>query len=417
MTTAALQELVDDAELVARAGVNLGRIRNEQLFAVLGDAEKALEQGTSSPELVGALEKSLNAALRDISPITLRDLRSGWTPFVEPGRLDRALTFAFGLAGVALLVGTAYLTQVYDRACSLYQETVELREARGAEQAIRLFGLLRKNRKDVVESLHSGTKDFLYEAFNRALFDLEAMNLREQAYPPRANQVLADLDVVGKLRALVGLGAALPSQSAEPFNPSGNAAISEWVRNYGKPLPPDAPSSAEAEVADATGMGRVPPALDRSKEPEIRNLLRAYFEDVQAFMIEINVNFNPLQPNDYSWYLSQLRRGISWLGSWVLPALYGMLGAVVFHMRRILDPSVPSPAWLRFTFRILLGGFAGVIAALIWMPSGAQTARVEFATFGLFGLAFLLGYSTDVFFEGLDRVVSYVSQAIGKVGS
>jgi hypothetical protein len=417
MTTAGLQEFVDDADLVVRAGVSLGRIRDEQLFAVLGDAKKALEVGTSSPELVGAVEKSLNSAIRDLSPITLRDLRSGWTPFVESGRLDRALTLAFGLAGVALLFCTAYLTQVYNRACSLYQETVELREARGAEQAIRLFGLLRKNKKDVVESLHGGSKDFLYEAFNRELFDLEAMNLREQAYPPRANRVLADLDVLGKLRAFVGLGSALPWPSGESFNPSGNAAISEWVKNYGKPLPPDAPSSAAAEVADATGMGRVPPALDQRREPEVGNLLRTYFEDVQAFMIDIKVNFNPLQPNDYSWYLSELGRGISWLGSWVLPALYGMLGAVVFHMRRILDPSVPSPSWLRFTFRILLGGFAGVIAALIWMPSATQTARVEFATFGLFGLAFLLGYSTDVFFEGLDRIVSYASQAIGKVGS
>lgn len=416
MTAVTLQQLVSDADLVARVGASLGRIRDDGYWVVLSDAKQALAKGVAAPELVATLQKTLNSAIRDLSPITLGDLRSGWTPFAAPSRWDRVLTIAFGLFGLALLAGTAYLTQVYDRARSLYAHTLELQDARGAEQAIRLFGLLRKNQQDVIESLHGGSKDFLYEAFNRALFDLEVMNSRSLAYYPIASEVLTDLDVAARLRAFVGLHPPGAPTAGESFNPSGNPAISSWVKDrYGKPLPAGAAASASTEIAALTGMSPPPPA--RPGKPDVQELLRVYFEDVREFMAEINVHFNPLVPNDYSWYLSQLLKGISWLGSWALPALYGMLGAVIFHMRRILDPSLPNPSWLRFAFRILLAGFAGVIVVLLWTPSAKENAPPAFASFTSFGLAFLVGYSTDVFFEGLDRLVGYVSQAVGKVGS
>lgn len=405
MTASVFQQLVADASLVADVGVSLGRIRDDAFLTGLSEAKKALEHGASSPELVAALQKSLNSSLRDISPITLGDLRSGWTPFKPPSKSDRVLTFAFGFFGVVLLLGIAYLTQVYDRACSVYATTLELQDARGAEEAIRLFGLLRKNQKDVIESLHGGSKDFLYEAFNRSLSDLEKINSRSLAYYPIATEVLADLDVVARLKAIF------------EQQPPGNTAISAWVKGYGKPLPADAASSASKEVASVPGINPLSPGPVPSGDLDVVGLLRTYFRDLQEFMSEIKVTFNPLVPNDYSWYLSQLRRGISWLGSWVLPALYGILGAVVFHMRRILDPNQPNPSWLRFGFRILLAGFAGIIVVLLWTPNLKGNAQPAFATLTSFGLAFLVGYSTDVFFEGLDRLVGYASQAVGKVGT
>jgi len=36
------------------------------------------------------------------------------------------------------------------------------------------------------------------------------------------------------------------------------------------------------------------------------------------------------------------------------------------------------------------------------------------ATLTSFGLAFLIGFSTDVFFQALDRLVNYCSQAVGQ---
>jgi xanthine/uracil permease len=86
-------------------------------------------------------------------------------------------------------------------------------------------------------------------------------------------------------------------------------------------------------------------------------------------------------------------------------------------MRRLLDPRVPNPSWLRFAYRIVLGGFAGIIVVWFWTPSSPKLAQPEFATLTSFGLAFLVGFSTDVFFQGLDRLVSYLSQAVGQAGT
>ena len=105
------------------------------------------------------------------------------------------------------------------------------------------------------------------------------------------------------------------------------------------------------------------------------------------------------------------------MGSWVLPSFYGMLGAVIFHMRRFLDPTLPNPSWLRVIYRTLLGGFAGVIIVWFLTPSSQKLTQPAFATLTSFGLAFLVGFSTDVFFQALDRLVNYLSQAVGNASS
>ena len=159
--------------------------------------------------------------------------------------------------------------------------------------------------------------------------------------------------------------------------------------------------------------GSVPRRADMNNL-DIPTLLHIYINDVRNFTSAINVSFDPLSPNSYSYYVYRLREGMNFLGSWVLPLLYGMLGAVIFHMRRLLDPMVPNPSWLRFAYRIVLGGFAGIIFVWFWTPSSQKLSQPAFATLTSFGLAFLVGFSTDVFFQALDRLVNYLSQAVGQ---
>jgi hypothetical protein len=388
--------LVEDAGLVADAGVRLGRIKDPAFLTALGEARQALEAGNAPPAVVASLQNTFNSAVRDILPITLSDLRSGWRPFAPPRPQERLGTLAFGVFCLALLAFTAYTTQIYDQARSVYALTVELQDARGAEQAIRLFGLLKRNQKDVVESLISGKKDFLYEAFGKALFDLQTMNLKFQAYAPIVTGVLNKLDMVGSLTSW-------RRSSDELSNPTSNPVIAQYLRNYASGKPPADGSAAAARA--------VPPDLNSM---DIQALLNIFFQDQKAFNSTINVGFDPLAPNDYYSYLYQLRVGISYLSAWVLPALYGMLGAAIFHMRRILDPGLPNPSWLRFTYRIVLGGFAGIVLIWFWAPTAPRAGHPEFATLTAFGVAFLVGFSTDVFFQVLDRLVGYLSQAVGE---
>jgi len=147
---------------------------------------------------------------------------------------------------------------------------------------------------------------------------------------------------------------------------------------------------------------------------DVSTLLARYITDLRQFNSTINVNFDPLFPNDYSYNLVQLQNGMRFLGSWLLPGLYGMLGAVVFHMRRLLDPNLPNPKMLRFVYRIVLGGFGGIVLVWFWIPSGAAPSMTEFAPLTSFGLAFLIGFSSDVFFQVLDRLVAGLSGATVK---
>ncbi len=404
---ALLAQLVEDADLVAGVGVRLGRLRNGEFLGALGAAKAALEKKEAvPPDVVEAVEKSLNAAVGDIAPITLNELRSGWRPF-DPQDKRGLGTIVFGLFALMLLLATAYATQVYNRATDVYATTIELQATRGAEQAIRLFGLLRRNQKDVVESLTNGQKDFLFETFNKALSDLEMTNVKFQAYVPIAASVLYDLNLTARLKDLVlwPLTWRLAPDADDSANPSSNPTISGYLKNYG---------TASAAVAAPS----TPPLVVHSDKPiDVQLLLEDYIRQVRDFNAAINVGFDPLAPADYSWYIYQFRERMSALGLWILPCLYGMLGAVLFHMRRLLDPTLPTPSGLHFSFRIVLGGFAGIIVVWFWTPSSQKLAEPAFATLTSFGLAFLVGFSTDVFFQALDRLVTYLSQTLGGIGA
>jgi len=409
--------LVEDAELVADAGVRLGRIKDAGFLSAVSSARQALDSDTASPGVVAELQKALNNAVKDIAPITLTDLRSGWRPFEaqSTGRVVGALIF--GVFSIVLLVTTAYTTQIYDRATSLYATTLELQEAHGAEQAVRLLGLLRKNQKDVVESLANGNKDFLYETFNKALFDLQMVNDRYVVYASRAAGVLDDLDMVGRLGNWRLFPFLSPTQGSHPpaAPPTNARTLVELIEDDEKQTNELIRRCAKQTK---TAAAKPPaPSADSFKDLDIPCLLTIYINDVRSFLSAINVGIDPLSPNSYSGHVYRLRDGVNFLSAWLLPLLYGMLGAVIFHMRRLLDPAVPNPSWLRFAYRIVLGGFAGIIFVWFWTPSSPKLSQPAFATLTAFGLAFLVGFSTDVFFQALDRLVNYLSQAVGQTAA
>ena len=145
--------------------------------------------------------------------------------------------------------------------------------------------------------------------------------------------------------------------------------------------------------------------------------MHRHINALRGFNAIISVDFDPLVPIDYSYNFVPLSNSRRFLGSWLLPALCGMLGAVLFHMRRLLDPNLSNPTFLRFAYRIVLGGFAGVIVVWLWMPSAPKLSQPDFATLTSFSVAFRVGFSTDVFVQALDRLVTYPSQVVGSAGS
>ncbi|WP_213957780.1 hypothetical protein [Variovorax sp. dw_954] len=409
MAKSVLQELIDDATLVGEVASRLGVLdATSDLLPALAAAEALPLDGSEVAVVKQRLRQALNATIRVIAPITLDDLRRGWRPY-ETARSRRLSIFAFFVFSVVLMAFSAYATQVYERARAMYATTVELQDARGAEQAMRLFGMLKRNQQDVVESLSTGKKEFLYEVFGKALFDLKAMYLKNQSYAPIAAATLNDLEMLSSPSVAI-------ERLRNPSNPTNDPLVREALSkgNYG-PSPPLA-LREELEKSNGGAMSKpsAPNGARSNLAPDVQALLDSYLSQLRRFNLSINVYIDPLQPQDYFSMLFRLRNGISFVGLWVLPALYGMLGAVIFHMRRILNPSMPDPSWMRITFRVVLGAFAGIIVVWFWTPSSQKVSQGEFVALTSFALAFLVGFSTDVFFRALDLLVDHLSQSMSK---
>jgi hypothetical protein len=115
--------------------------------------------------------------------------------------------------------------------------------------------------------------------------------------------------------------------------------------------------------------------------------------------------------------LRSVRDRLDVLNSWILPGIYGALGAVLLTLRVYVNPVQPNPRRFRTIMRITLGGFVGIVVGWFWSPQSNQLFEFANISVGLFTMAFLFGYGIDVFMNLLDKVVGGFSSAIENAGS
>ncbi|HEY2356316.1 MAG TPA: hypothetical protein VGH86_02610 [Phenylobacterium sp.] len=97
-------------------------------------------------------------------------------------------------------------------------------------------------------------------------------------------------------------------------------------------------------------------------------------------------------------------------GLWILPAAYGLVGASVFQLRAMMNPAVRNPRM--FPVRAALAMMAGVSISWVFASFIDKGANERPGGITVFGLAFLFGYSIDVFFDTLDRLIGRISDSI-----
>ncbi|MFB6418597.1 hypothetical protein [Bradyrhizobium tunisiense] len=104
----------------------------------------------------------------------------------------------------------------------------------------------------------------------------------------------------------------------------------------------------------------------------------------------------------------ELDLATSFAGSFLLPLLYGMLGAIAFVLRRLSDETLSGEARTlkrRYSLRVPIGALSGLAAGWLLQPaSGSVTASLS-----PFALAFVAGYSADLVFAAMDRIVAAFS--------
>jgi len=102
----------------------------------------------------------------------------------------------------------------------------------------------------------------------------------------------------------------------------------------------------------------------------------------------------------------ELELATSFVGGFLLPILYGMLGAIAFILRRLSadDYARDTARSLRnrFSLRVPIGALSGLAAGWLIQPSTAGVA----ASLSPFALAFVAGYSAELVFTAMDRIVA-----------
>lgn len=101
------------------------------------------------------------------------------------------------------------------------------------------------------------------------------------------------------------------------------------------------------------------------------------------------------------------------LQRWLLPVLYGSLGAVVYLIVRILEKPSKSISLKFAALRVFFGAFVGYSVAGVIIPSGIYSmAPGNLAPFAML-VAFVLGYSVESFIALLDAVNGLISRKLG----
>jgi len=116
------------------------------------------------------------------------------------------------------------------------------------------------------------------------------------------------------------------------------------------------------------------------------------------------------------------------LSAYILPLLYGLLGAFAYVLRaisrEIREVTFSSDSTIRYGLRLSLGLLSGIAVGLLLTPSdtgnesNVPSEILNLKTLSPLGLAFVAGYAVELIFAAMDRIVAAFTgdRAIGGRG-
>lgn len=414
MDTADQLQLSRDVRTLAWYAARTGKLPpNCKIFELI----EKLDAAPSPPtELIAQLQAEMDAVSRAIAPMTLRHLLQRGSIVGHIRHILSSITpFALGLLTLLLTLYLAF------QSSQLNQADTAVREYQAwADQQPR-------------EKLYNAWKMYRYE---------RVLNLKG---PP-----LAQLDAYHKLeddaRQLVDKGTAIQSMLIESgtllyvprfLENVGPASLRNVFRSLNGSAPseidipkdlPAAPGVALLNNVQHSTVGSVASSIpsadckdsvltsdvkfDSSTSRQQPTDIDSYTNSVDCFLArlhisEVTVSYSPWMD------IYQIKAKINLLVTWLLPGLYGLLGACVFLLRdwvlsrdHGLNQDRRIFSMLLLLLRIALGGLAGIIIGWFWIPApvgNANSAVLPISSVP-FGLAFMAGFSIDTLFSLLERV-------------
>jgi hypothetical protein len=422
--------LLADAKLVAGYG-RYGVFKDSALFAAIGDAEKLNDATASQPEVV-KLQTVLNDCSNTVPFSTLAALRTGWSPGDMSRRTALATYFLIALS-VTMMIVIGKLTYVYNRGVAINAELQEIDNndfSARFGQSIRQVWATKKQLSSATAQQASATDlTLLKDAYYNSVDSLHSLDQRFSSLLARAQGFMtqeAPFPLWGMQWAYCKLSASTAKAGAPlDFSNPRQMAIDQFC---GQQI-----ALAQQQGGAENSQPLKQSDFDCKNNGDIQGGMQAVSATGTAGKAEdVNADFDQatrdlqcegvitITPNSISTLTLQaktLSEVLSPYALWILPALYGALGGIMFHMRMILNPLLPNPPLSRLIHRIALGGLAGMILAWFMAPGTKLGGEVTGIGFSLFTFAFLFGFSLDIFFAILDQFVSMSVAGIKKFGS
>ena len=377
-----IDSLLHKARMLADYAVNTGQLpEDSRLFEEIDSLTQAVERGENPAvaPLVAEMQKVCKKA-----KVTIEQLMYRETPL---GRLSqRAAQATPYLIGLMTLLLTLYLA---------FQSS----ELHMADMALREYQDLQSERLE--EKIYHAWKMYRYESVLNVKAPALAQLDGYQQLVDDSKRLYQKREAVQEL-----LRHSSVIRLAGPLQPATDGDETEELTQ----------KDLDCSEEPAPPVASDKPALVRSRT-EIDNYIRS----IACFARSLPI------AGDYEYPMVSMiyatRNKVNLLVSWMLPGLYGLLGACVFLMRDLLLVNRPGKAQgdarivdlLSLLLRVALGGLAGIIVGWFWVPTSPTPSSSAIAVSSIsFGVAFLAGFSIDSLFALLDRLIKNFRQPDGE---
>lgn len=411
-----LSQLLDDADRVLHYGHATGRLKDASLAVALGKMRGA-DPAQDAVALM-ELQTAMAQAVRDIRPVTIADLRAGHDP-CDP---DRARTITpLRATFFVLLLGLLWTTFYYSTwerhgrllVASMRQNQIEKQDA--ILQELILGYVADAARQDAPDSVRASAA--LFER-TRELHEIEDRINADNALHVELLQRWVPFR--GLYFKLASAGAIRPAVAAPTKAAQASADHFSRCLNIGT-FTVEAPKEPYAVINFPDP--RIAEHVSQVFAGDIRQQMKMLqtFRCVLSLPITSGFVDGSSEPvrvlgSDVS-NINRLDERIVTLNLWILPALYGALGAMIYFGRGFLNADIPDPHWMFFFARLCVAAFAGI--AVGWFfENGIKIEGVTTSggSPGVLLLAFLFGFALDVFFALLERLVSVSTDAVNRIG-
>lgn len=425
--------LIEEAERVIDYLQRAGLRRRDLVEATLAAGQVENPQWRDSAIL--SLRSALDEAYRRIPFGARNDLKRGWDPRkqADQKRLNRLL-----ILSLLLVLAAGYLTEIYNQAKSLLSEIQVLQLSKPDEQFSRLSRDLIAARSEMLKA-HNDDKivqdarvQKYYAAFDSlSALDSALFSISERkkvvsdnlSYPwPFQRQLVrlsCDLGLISNsCRDVVSEVQSDPQQQSTLH--SGSSSLYSWIRQIKVLLLGTGDEDLrlvcpQLPLLDAIASSQehfFRSRLDAEAGAEMPRIVRQTIYANAVLTCFNALKYLPYGSRDIANFSADINARMSGYASWILPGIYGAFGTLLFHLRVLLDPLRKETESLLAFQKIAIGALAGMVLAWFWVPDIRIGDELRNVGFGLFLTAFVFGFSLDIFFALLDRMVNVTRLAV-----